>query len=385
MQPKINDTIFDTISINRSKSRWEEHLYDMVPVQELTHPITGQTMKFKRGDFFAPLGYGGINGDKLRVAIHIMNEHAKRGGDKVLAHGTVMGSPQSPMAAAVARHFGYKTVTVLGGTKPETCIKKDTIQMTAWFGSDFAFVGNGYNNVIQPRVQKILSEKAPSGLYLEYGITLDHRKHEAARIAAFHGVGAEQVKNIPDDVDTLIIPFGSANSGTSILLGLCKYPKPNIKEVVLVGIGPNRVKFMQERLKVIGDHLGINTDMFDLTEMDKPKEDANTANVMDFFGAETKPTGRGKYYRLTHFDLHTTKYVEYNDLMEYSWGELELHPRYEGKVMTYLQEKHPEYIRPSSLFWIVGSKPRLEPMMANVGHEIQPEVPTAVELLEKAA
>lgn len=381
MQAAENSTIFNTLSIKRELSRWDEHLYEMVPVQEITNPETGQTMKFKRGDYFAPLGYGGINGDKLRVAIHILNEHAKRGGAPLLAHGTVMGSPQSPMAAAVARHFGYKTITVLGGTKPETCIKKDTIQMAAWFGSDFAFVGNGYNNVIQPRVQKILAERAPTGLYLEYGITLDHNKHPAADIAAFHGIGAEQVKNIPDDVDTIVIPFGSANSGTSILLGLCKYPKPNIKEVVLVGIGPNRVKFMQERLAVIGKELGINTDMFDLTETDKLSTPNNTASVASFFGSETTATPRAKYYRMTHYDLHSTKYVEYNDLMEYNWNGLELHPRYEGKVMTYLQDKHPELIRPTALFWIVGSKPRLEPMIASIGHEINPEAPTAVDLL----
>jgi len=378
MQPAINSTIFDTLSINRAKSRWDEHLFDMVPVQELANPVTGQTMKFKRGDYFAPLGYGGINGDKLRVAIHILSEHAKRGGAKLLAHGTVMGSPQSPMAAAVARHFDYKTITVLGGTKPETCIKKDTIQMAAWFGSEFAFVGNGYNNVIQPRVQKILAERAPTGLYLEYGITLDHNKHPAADIAAFHGIGAEQVQNIPDDVDTLVIPFGSANSGTSILLGLCKYPKPNIKEVVLVGIGPNRVRFMQERLAVIGKHLGIDTDMFDLTETDKVEVN-KTADIANFF--DGGPTTRAKYYRMTHYDLHSTKYVEYNDLMEYNWNGLELHPRYEGKVMTYLQEKHPELIRPTALFWIVGSKPRIEPMLASMGHEISEEAPTAVDLL----
>ncbi len=378
----INDTIFTTKSIDRNLSRWDEHLFEMVPVHVLENPVTGQTMSFKRGDWFAPLGYGGINGDKLRVAIHIMNEHVKRGGDKVLAHGTVMGSPQSPMAAAVARHFGYKTITVLGGTKPETCIKKDTIQMTAWFGSEFAFVGNGYNNVIQPRVRKILAEKAPSGLYLEYGITLDHAKHGAEALTAFHSIGAEQVKNIPDHINKLVIPFGSANSGTSILFGLCKYPKPNIKEIVLIGIGPNRVKFMQERLAIMGKHTGINTDLFDLTEMDKPAAPENkTASLSSFFGEETQPTQRAKFYKMTHYDLHETKYVKYEDLMPYSWGDLELHPRYEGKVMTYLQERLPQLIVPSTLFWIVGSKPRIEPMQASVGHEISAGTPDKVELM----
>jgi hypothetical protein len=41
-----------------------------------------------------------------------------------------------------------------------------------------------------------------------------------ADIEAFHRVGSEQVRNLPDHMETLIIPAGSRNSAVSVLYGL---------------------------------------------------------------------------------------------------------------------------------------------------------------------
>jgi len=65
---------------------------------------------------------------------------------------------------------------------------------------------------------------------------------------------------------------------------------------------------------------------------------------------------------LYYYDLHSTGYVDYQQQMKYDFEGIELHPTYEGKVMTYLRDKLPHLANENTLFWIVGSKPYLTEM-----------------------
>lgn len=378
-------TIFPLLSLDRSKIKWDDYLDILTPCELIENKSTGQKVWFKREDYFAPLsnyenGKQGINGSKLRQAIWLMQQHILNGGNPNLIHGTVVGSPQSPMATAISRHFGGHTTTVLGATKPETCLRHDMVSMSAWFGSTFDFVGSGYNSTIQPRCKKLIEETDPLAYYLEYGITVDHKKHDSKVIAGFHSLGGQQVQNIPDHITDLIIPAGSCNSCTSILTGLALYPRPNLKNVYLIGIGPNRLRFIEERLRIIGKELGLpniinftrqyhdNPD-FNFDEEEK-KPAVKSVSVLGLLGGKKAPEKQsetffindGKGFNIQHWDLHTTNWVRYNDLMDYQWDDIELHPRYEGKVMTWVQQHKPELLNENSLFWIVGSKPYVEPM-----------------------
>lgn len=361
----MQGTIFKNPSLDRAITKWEDMLYEPTPVQSIEHE--GKTMMFKRGDYFAPLGYGGINGDKLRVAIWLMLEHLKNGGSPDIVHGTVVGSPQSPMATAVSRHFGGETITVLGATKPKTAIKHGMVEMSAWFGSKFDFVGSGYNSTIQPRCKKIVIENKPNAFYLEYGITTDHKieTNTAERIRDFHSVGAHQVANIPDTVKDLIIPAGSCNCTMSVLLGLAMYPKPNLERVHLVGIGPNRIKWIETRLKMIQETDPVTyKNLLNFKKNythNKDLEKATRSNALWEDIIET-PKNSEPAFELVHYDLHTTNWVRYHDLIPNGWGNIELHPRYEGKVLEYMKKQLPHLIKEDSLFWIVGSKPSIEPM-----------------------
>lgn len=367
----LNDSIFQNLSLDRSVSRWEDKLYEPTPVQLLEDGDL--KMHFKRGDFFAPLGYGGINGDKLRVAIWLMMEHINNGGSADIIHGTVVGSPQSPMATAVSRHFGGETVTVLGATKPATAIHHDMVSMSAWFGSKFDIVGSGYNSTIQPRAKKLVQESSKKPFYLEYGITTDHKieTNTAERVRDFHTVGAYQVKNIPKDVSRLIIPAGSCNSCMSVLLGLALWPQEHVKEVHLIGIGPNRIRWIEERLRLIKSTdpaLFRKLDTFDRFYTDSPElmpgaeEKSHHTNKLWGRKERIQEHVEKPSFVVTHYDLHTTNWVRYNDLMPNQFGGVDLHPRYEGKVLQYLKEKLPHLINEESMFWIVGSKPTVEAM-----------------------
>ena len=170
-------------------------------------------------------------------------------------------------------------------------------------------------------------------MYLEYGVTLDHTKHSAERIEQFHRIGAEQVRNIPE-CDALIVPSGSCNSLTSVLYGLALY-KPSIKKLILIEIGPSRRKWVYERMAVIQNSMeGLKTDV--LGVFDK--------------------------YPIEYHDLHGSKYVTYQDTMDYTHADIEFHPRYEGKVMTYISRRQPSLLNEDNLFWIIGAKSKIEKM-----------------------
>jgi len=232
-----SNSIFPKLSISRSDIHWEDHLKTLTP----TEFING--MWFKREDYFAPLGYGGINGSKLRQAIWLMERYYHNNPNGRLISGTSVKSPQLPMGSAVAMHYGLRSMHVVGGTKAETAIKRDMVKMATWFGAEFDIINIGYNANLQNRVKQI-NEEYKNDFYLHYGITLPHDKFSAKDVTEFHLTGASQVQGLPE-VDNLILPAGSCNSATSVLLGLM-INRPKIKNIYLIGIGPSKLKYMWE-------------------------------------------------------------------------------------------------------------------------------------------
>lgn len=351
------DTIFSNLSIDRKDIKWEDHLYDLTPVEQV------DGVYFKREDKFAPLGYGGINGSKLRQCIWLTSEYVLHHKNPVgVISGTSVKSPQLPMGSAVAEHFGLDSVHVIGATRAEIAMKHENVASATWFNAKF-FVNKGiaYNPVLQRKCQEILerSPEARDFFYLEYGITLDHKAkwNTASRIEQFHHVGSEQVRNIPDHIETIIIPAGSCNSCTSILYGLAKYKPKNLRDVYLIGIGPNKIDFVEERLDIISKVSGIDTKPYTRMFHDSPAKQDKHESVFDMDDVKSNWN-----FNLHHYDLHTTKYVDYQDEMPYTHGDIQFHPTYEGKVMTYVKERYPHLLNNKTMVWVVGSKPYKEKM-----------------------
>jgi len=333
-------SIFPKFSINPEVCNWENHLLDLTPVQFIGN------MWFKREDMFAPLGYGGINGSKLRQAIWLVSEQDKLGDDRnVLISGASIKSPQLPMSSAVATHFGYKSLHVIGATRPDTCMKKEMVKMATWFGAEFSFIKVGYNPVLQNKVNSIISVDPKKYFKLNYGITIDD-KQPKEKIVEFHYMGANQVRNIPDEVENIIIPAGSCNSLISILYGLAKFKPLNLKNIYLIGIGPNKMKFIQDRLSLIKENSGINTLNFNL-------------------GFETNdliPSVGLSPYNIKYIDIHSIPKYDYQNEVKFTYEDIEFHPTYEAKIMDFISLNNPELMNPKTLLWIVGSKPRIEKM-----------------------
>lgn len=323
-------SVFPVCSLDRQEVRWEDHLHTLTPV---TTGASGRL--YKREDAFAPLGYGGINGSKLRQLIHLVDRYRAEGGRAGLLTGASVLSPQVSMSALVARHYGLSATVVLGATKPETCVRHENVAIAKAAGATFRFTPVGFNPALQRAVGELARQPEWKAHYrLHYGISTP-KAASPAELAAFHLVGAHQVRNLPAGVRTLVMTLGSGNTATSVLLGLLLWPG-NVDRVVLFGVGPSRLDWTLDRLDRLGDHLSLD--------------------VAGAFG----PGGR---VALEYHDLHAQGFATYQDRRPYTVDGIALHPTYEGKALAYLDHHRDRFgwwWQPTPgevLFWIVGSEP----------------------------
>jgi 1-aminocyclopropane-1-carboxylate deaminase/D-cysteine desulfhydrase-like pyridoxal-dependent ACC family enzyme len=344
-------SIFPTFSLDRAVVNWETYLNDLTPVEKRGG------IYYKREDYFAPLGYGGINGAKLRQCIWLIGRARARGA-KILISGASVKSPQLPMGTAVALHYGMSARLVIGSPRMETALRHDNVAIAARLGAQFELAKIAYNPALQRMVNDIAA-RTPDSFVLEYGITVTRPD---AAVEEFHRLGAEQARNIPDEVETLVIPAGSCNSCVSVLYGIVKYPPKNLKRIILIGIGPTRLDFIDQRLRRIETFSGLPIrSQFRRWYHDGPRE----LEV----GHNATAGPRDARWELHHWDLHATGYATYQDEMPYSANGIDFHPTYEGKVMTYLRERAKEFDAfwsGRSMMWIIGSAPNSGVMAAAI-------------------
>jgi hypothetical protein len=188
-------------------------------------------------------------------------------------------------------------------------------------GAKTILVNPGYGPLLNRRAKDYA--EAHGWLRIETNITVTTSD---ADIEAFHRVGSEQVRNLPDHIETLIIPAGSRNSAVSILYGLHRYPPRNLKNIIFMHINKNldkHEKEMWERLKACG-----------VGELP---------------------------YQFETYDVFADGYTNYEKLMPFTYKNLVAHPRYEGKCFNYIKD-HLAAFRPclndKTLFWIVGGEPK---------------------------
>lgn len=345
------DTIFPVLSLDRSRVRWDDYLTALTPVEERGGVL------YKREDYFAPLGYGGINGSKLRQLLYLVARYEAESDAAALPRkyrGVLTGasvlSPQLSMAALVARHYQLPSTMVVGATNPKSCVKHENVAIAALAGAQFIFAPVAYNPALQRTVAELHAlEKYRRGYRLCYGITTPEAS-TPGDVYAFHAVGALQTANIPPGARTLVMTAGSCNSCVSVLFGLATR-RTNIERVVLLGIGPTRLAFIEERLRLI-EKAGFDSPLRSLYR--------RLYHQHPQLEAEHQSDGR---ILLEHYDLHTTKFAAYSDRMPWSQDGIDFHPTYEGKAMTWLHadKSGGEWLigsrDESVLFWIVGSAP----------------------------
>ena len=270
---------------------------------------------YKREDLFR---FGnGVNGSKLRACHYLISKALWWGGATTVVSAASVLSPQSAMAATVANRLGMESVTVVGGTTPEKAVRHKSIALAEAEGSVLTSAPVGYNPALQAAGARI-AKATPGGWQLPYGITTPPDA-SPADVSAFVEVGAAQVANLPGEVETIVLPFGSGNTAMGVLYGLLTgADRPGLKRVVLMTIGPDRRTWLEDRLRSLGCDL-----------RDLPVEQLH---------------------------LHPN-FAKYGDRMPETLDGIVLHPTYEGKVARYLNLVEPRWWSARddrTALWIVG-------------------------------
>lgn len=287
----------------------------ITPVQ----PLNG--IWFKREDLFRH--DNGVNGAKLRACFHLAEE-AKSYGARTIVSAASVRSPQSAMAATVARELDMQSVTIVGGTTAEKAVKHQAIELARRMGSTITAIPVGYNPALQAAGRSLVSLQ-DDWWQLPYGISTP-ADATLPDIRAFVEVGSPQVENLPQ-VDHLVLPLGSGNTAAGVLWGLASDPY-RVGTIEAMVIGPSRWEWVVKRLHSLAGY----------------QDGPSRADVDEVLSR----------VKLTH--LHPT-WAEYGDSMPETMDGIVFHPTYEGKIIRYLNFMQPSWWAARDLktaFWIVG-------------------------------
>jgi hypothetical protein len=205
------------------------------------------------------------------------------------------------------------------------------VKMAVELGAKSVFSNPGYAETLNAKAREMCRNVLSGYLHVETNITVEHKINPPERVEAFHRVGSEQCKNIPDHIENLLVPAASCNSLTSILYGLGRFKPKSLKNVILFRIMKNADEhrvWTSERLAIIEDVSGTPL--------------------------------RNLPYNFVEHDLVGTGYTTYSELRPYSFKGLVFHPRYEGKCLNFMQDNLSTFrplLNEKSLFWVIGSKP----------------------------
>lgn len=259
----------------------------------------------------------GVNGSKYRACRHLLTQAMAAGYDHVVS-ASATASPQSSICATLAEELGMRCTIVVGASKPHTAIKHPNIAIAMAAGAELdTGCRVAYNGTLQPYGARLAEEL---GAYqLPYAIS-PPASSSLRDVEAFLQVNAPQVVNLPDELETLVLPFGSANTACGIFYGLHDQCPSSLRDIYLMEIGPSRRQWATERLESVGRGL-------------------------------TVPGVR------VHFITLHEVWASYSDQMPETMDGITFHPTYEGKMIRWLNLVRPEWwLKTDGTvgFWIVG-------------------------------
>jgi len=199
---------------------------------------------YKRDDLFRPFEDEMLNGGKVRQAINLIHQNLeliRTDYNGKVATSCQKDSPQGLIISRVAKEYNLGCFIAYGNLTSKTLAENKIIQsIRNNNGIVKSIVKQGFDNVILKHLQLRQEEGAGNNFYIiKFGIDVEHNPIVIDCIA-------DQVQNLPDELDNLIIPTGSGITAGSILRGIQKYKK-KVECVYVVHIsGENRNKKIRE-------------------------------------------------------------------------------------------------------------------------------------------
>ena len=204
-------------------------LEEIDPIEEIEGYLV------KRGDHFK-LGY--VNGSKVRQCFHVVKENLdliKEKHNGTLITGAGLPSPQTAITAQVANHFGLKCII---STPLYDNDKKDldriNISVAQKLGATIYGVSNPNPSGYQKDVKWHIQDCNP------YEIKFGMIGKQALEPVIY------QTQNIPNTVEEITIISGSGLSAISVLLGVQKYKKTNVKQVNIIQLSGHLQKNLEK-------------------------------------------------------------------------------------------------------------------------------------------
>lgn len=280
----------------------------LTPIE--THQVNGNSIYFKRDDYLTLTDIP-LSGGKLRQCYSLLSnlkETIQTHHNNTIATATSVNSPQGIIVSAVAHHLGMNTIIGVGG---KVDFNKHPMLMYAhkYFNTDLRILsGIAYTSQLH---SEFLKQQTKEHFYIvKFGINLE--THSDAILDSI----ALQAKNLPQDIDNLIIPTGSGITGAGILLGIHKYinkqHKP--KNIIILQIAGNDRR--QDINRILAQELGM----------------------IDY--------KRIKYTYIADKTYPYSKHIKITD-------PIPLDPVYEAKAYEYALKNN--LLTDKSLFWVVGN------------------------------
>ena len=190
-------------------------LFDITPIEEYNGIL------YKRDDKYMPFEDIPLSGGKVRQAICLLHENyemIRNECNRIVITATSVHSPQGIIIARTAKEFGFRCILVVGNTNNESMKKNPLMVRSSKCGALIDYkCKQGYENPLMARIREIKGDK--NIFVVKFGINLETNPDAIINSVAY------QVKNIPDDLDVLVVPVGSAITFGGILKGLKKYNK----------------------------------------------------------------------------------------------------------------------------------------------------------------
>lgn len=334
--------------------------HEIIPVRQTSNGIS-----IRMGREYAPWAY--TNGDKARLLLNMIVHYLDNRDESLPA--TVIGgmsssSPYQPMCSVTCHSLSagldYKVNNIFCNAS-SSASGKEYLEIAVEYGAKHQNEGiNGQGKGLQTKI-KAFADTVAGSMYVPYAITPDIGLG-AKYFADMYHVGAMQVKALKDtDIKKIYMPFGSANSSTSMVYGICKYWEYHeVEEIVFICVAGNA-----EKQKGI-----LESNLKHIFSADKDvKFSSLFTQTGNLFGDGI--VGLDSEVKLTFIDTSKEKVKEGKLCWDYGNKQYEKfsvdgveydhHPTYEGKMWAKMKEIMPEELNePTNLFWEVGGPLLLE-------------------------
>lgn len=267
----------------------------------------------------------GVNG-KVRTTLHLAQKARDAGAD-ALVYGGSVHAPALGRVASAAAYLGMDCYLAIG-SDIRTARRHDTTRVAEEAGAEFLRSKVAYNPALQKLARETAERSGGSIVQVPYGVSHPD-SWTPDEVRSFLHEDSWQVGSVLDTgIETLVVPFGSANAALGILYGIASYLQTmaegveyryGLERVVLVGVGPDRREWLWERLRYVG-----------VTKEQLPE--------------------------VTYLPLHP-HFAEYKDRMPEHQDGIDFHPTYEGKVVRFLDTIKPTWWTArdeGTCMWIVG-------------------------------